>query len=263
VALIFAHRGYSSRQPEATRAAYLEAIAWSAATGIPLSLECDVHFSADDRLICLHDLSLDRTSEARGLAYDRTVEQLRTMDFGSWRVPRPTPHQRTLITLEELLDLVAGARAAGTEVRLAIETKHPNPRGLEVEDRVAALLRSYGWDRAGSPVRIISFSPDAMVRLGRLLPELERTLLIKNTLGPWADGHLPDGVRAAGVELPLIQRDPGYVRRARARGNDVHVFTVNTRADIDLCLALGVTGITTDDPELVAMALAPPLLRAG
>lgn len=255
VAVIFAHRGYSSRQPEMTRAAFREAIAWSATTRVPLGLECDVHLSADDHLICLHDLSLDRTSDARGLVSRRTVAQLRALDFGSWRIRTPSPDQRALVTLEELLGLVAQARAAGTEVSLAIETKHPNPRGLEVENRVAELLRSYGWDRAGSPIRLISFAPAAMDRLGELLPELERTFLIQTTLGPWADGHLPAGVRVAGPELHLIRQDPGYVSRARARGHEVHVWTVNERADVDLCLGLGVTGITTDDPEHVAGVL--------
>ena len=62
VPLIVAHRGFSGRQPEMTRAAYRAAIDWSAKTGIELGLECDVHFSADDQLICLHDLSVKRTS---------------------------------------------------------------------------------------------------------------------------------------------------------------------------------------------------------
>ncbi|MFP5282396.1 MAG: glycerophosphodiester phosphodiesterase [Actinomycetes bacterium] len=254
--LIFAHRGYSARQPEMTRAAFVEAIAWSARTRVPLGLECDVHLSADSQLICLHDLSVDRTSDGRGLASTRTVAQLRALDFGSWRVRRPTRDQRSLVTLPELLALVAEARAAGIEVSLAIETKHPNSRGLELEDRVAALLASSGWDRAGAPVRLISFAPDALGRLGRLLPELERTFLLRTTFGPWVDGHLPAGVRVVGLELALLRADPGYVDRVRARGHSVHAWTVNTRADVDYCRGLGVTGLTTDDPEVAAGVLA-------
>ena len=52
-----------------TRAAYREAIDWSAASGIELGLECDVHFSADDQLICLHDLKVDRTATSTGYAF--------------------------------------------------------------------------------------------------------------------------------------------------------------------------------------------------
>ncbi len=151
--------------------------------------------------------------------------------------------------------MVHEARTRGVPVGLAIETKHPNPRGLDIEDRVAAMLEPYGWQRAGAPVRLITFSVPAIERLGTLLPQLERTLLIEHTLGVWADGHLPADVRVAGVDLALLRQDPGYVDRARAHGNAVHVWTANTRADIAFCLDLGVAGITTDHPDRVAAAL--------
>ena len=164
--MIYAHRGYSAREPEMTRAAYLAAIAWAERTGSPLGLECDVHFSADGQLICLHDLTVDRTSPDTGAAYDRTVAELQTLDFGSWKRRRPSVDQRTLITLAELLELTAAARARGVDVSLAIETKHPNPRTTAVEDGVAALLEPYGWTAPGAPVRIISFFLPGLERAG-------------------------------------------------------------------------------------------------
>ena len=75
--VIVAHRGFAGRQPEMTRAAYAEAIAWCAQTQIPLALECDVHFSADDQLICLHDLHVNRTATTRGRAIEMTVAELK------------------------------------------------------------------------------------------------------------------------------------------------------------------------------------------
>ena len=82
-----------------TKAAYQAAIEWAYETEIPLGLECDVHFSADDELICLHDLTLDRTSTSSGRAYEHTVEQLKLLDFGSRSLPDPGPEQRELVTL--------------------------------------------------------------------------------------------------------------------------------------------------------------------
>jgi glycerophosphoryl diester phosphodiesterase len=38
-------------------------------------------------------------------------------------------------------------------------------------------------------------------------------------------------------------------------GNQVHPWTVNTPEDIRFCLDLGVTGLTTDDPEAVRQVL--------
>ena len=93
-----------------TRAAYQAAIEWAQETEIPLGLECDVHFSADDELICLHDLTLDRTSTSSGPAYQRTVAELKLLDFGSRSIANPEPEQRELITLRELMSMVRDAR---------------------------------------------------------------------------------------------------------------------------------------------------------
>ncbi len=253
---IIAHRGFSSRQPEMTRASYQAAIELSARTGLEIAVECDVHFSADDQLICLHDLTIDRTSTRTGQARDFTVAQLKEVDFGSRRVRRPTAAQRELVTLEELLVMVRDARADGIPVSLVIETKHPNPCGLEIEARVAEQLHAYGWDLAGSPVQVISFSPEAVERLGELLPGVERTLLIQTEFGRWSDGDLPGGVDVAGPDLRLIKSDPDYVARARAQGHRVHVWTVNSDEDIRTCRDLGVTGFTTDYPDRAAEILA-------
>lgn len=252
---IVAHRGFSSRFPEATRAAYQAAIRWSAETGIELGLECDVHFSADDQLICLHDLSVRRTSKVQGRAIDLTVAQLKRLNFGSRAVVEQGPAGRELITLAELMAMVRDARLAGVRVELVIETKHPNPRGVAVEERVAELLGDFGWDRPGSPVRVISFSPSAARWFARQLPDVERSLLIKTWFGRWRDGSLPAGVGTAGVSVNLLKTDPGYVRRAHARGHQVHAWTVNTSEEIAFCTDLGVTGLTSDYPERVAEVL--------
>jgi glycerophosphoryl diester phosphodiesterase len=253
--MIYAHRGYSAKEPEMTRAAYLAAIAWAERTGVPLGLETDVHFSADGQLICLHDLTVDRTSTTSGPAYTRTVAELRTLDFGSWKRRRPSADQRTLVTLAELIELTAAARARGVDVSLAIETKHPNPRTTEVEEEVAALLDPYGWTAPGAPVRIISFFLPGLQRAAEVLPALPRTLLVERDLGEWRDGHLPEGIGAVGPDHLLLRQDPDFIARVLARGHEVHVWTVNRARDITWCLNRGVTGLTTDDPAVAATAV--------
>jgi glycerophosphoryl diester phosphodiesterase len=257
--VLIAHRGFSSRHPEMTRAAYQAAVEWAQETEIPLGLECDVHFSADDELICLHDLTLDRTSTSSGPAYQRTVAELKLLDFGSRWVADPAPEQRELITLRELMIMVRDARDDHVPVGMVIETKHPNDRGRAVEERVAAMLIEFGWDQPDAPVRLLSFSVKALRRFGWLLPGMERTLLIEDDLGRWRDGRLPDGVRIVGPDLALIKEDPGFVERSLQRGHEVHVWTVNEPEDIRFCRDLGVTGFTTDYPDRVAAVLEESL----
>ena len=260
---IFAHRGWSARHPEMTRAAYRAAIEWAASTGEELGLECDVQFSADDQLVCFHDQNLQRTAGLPHRPVDLTVAQLKRLDFGSWVRVSPEPEERELVTLAELLGMTAQARADGVDVTLAIETKHPNPRALDVEDRLAAMLRALGWHHAGSPVRIITFDLDGVERLGRLLPEVPRTLLLRRDLTPWWDAELPPGVRAVGVDLTLLRRDPGFVEHMLHRGCEVHAYTVNHPDDVRFCRDLGVSGFTTDCPPEVREVLAEQRLAVA
>jgi glycerophosphoryl diester phosphodiesterase len=239
-----------------TRAAYQAAIEWSYETGIALGLECDVHFSADDELVCLHDLTLDRTSTSSGRAYEHTVAELKLLDFGSRSILDPEPAQRELVTLRELMIMIRDAREDHVPVSAVIETKHPNDRGREVEERVAAMLTEFGWNEQGAPARLRSFSVKAIKRFGWLLPGLERTLLIADDLGKWRDGKLPDGLRVAGPNLMLIKEDPDFVSRSIQKGHQVHVWTVNEPDDIRFCRDLGVAGYTTDYPDRVAAILA-------
>lgn len=238
-----------------TRAAYQAAIEWAARTGAELGLECDVQFSADDQLVCLHDSNLQRTAGRPDRPVDLTVAQLKRLDFGSWVRTGPTPDEREILTLAELLSMTAEARAAGVRVSLAIETKHPNPRALDVEDRLATMLTDAGWNVQGSPVRLITFNVDALERLGRLLPAVPRSFLLWQDVGRWWDCDLPDGISAVGVDLPLLRREPEFAARALRLGHEVHVFTVNHPDDVRFCHQLGVTGFTTDCPPQVRAVL--------
>jgi glycerophosphoryl diester phosphodiesterase len=82
----------------------------------------------------------------------------------------PQPEQRELMTLRELMIMVRDARQDHVPVSLVVETKHPNDRGREVDERVAAMLTEFGWDHPGAPVRLLSFSVKAVKRFGWLLP---------------------------------------------------------------------------------------------
>ncbi|MDN6179035.1 MAG: glycerophosphodiester phosphodiesterase, partial [Micrococcaceae bacterium] len=76
---VYAHRGSSAAYAENTRAAYLQAIA-DGADGI----ECDVHLTRDDRIVCHHDQTVDRPSNASGRISSFTLQALRELDFASW-----------------------------------------------------------------------------------------------------------------------------------------------------------------------------------
>ena len=62
----------------------------------------------------------------------------------------------------------------------------------------------------------------------------------------------------AGPGIDLLRENPRLGRRLRKRDRRIHVWTVNTPEDLDLCARLGVEAVITDDP---GMALATSTVR--
>lgn len=75
-----AHRGFSSVAPENTIPAYKLA----KEQGF-FYVETDVSFTSDGIPVCLHDATIDRTSNGSGNINSLTFAQVRTYDFGSWK----------------------------------------------------------------------------------------------------------------------------------------------------------------------------------
>jgi glycerophosphoryl diester phosphodiesterase len=247
---VVAHRGASEDNPEHTLAAYVAALD-SGAEG----LECDVRLTADGHLVCVHDRRVDRTTNGRGLVSTMELAELHELDFAYWQspwadlddeAPEIDEDARRVLTVRRLLE---AARDYDRPVDLAIETKHPTRYAGLVERRLVELLDSLGWAGPGSPARVMSFSPVALTRVKRLAPELEVVLLIDRQL-PWqmAPSVLAPGW-VAGPGIDLLRENPRLVPRLLGRGRRLHVWTVNEPADLDLCAALGVEAVITDNPR--------------
>jgi glycerophosphoryl diester phosphodiesterase len=255
---VIAHRGASAHEPEHTLAAYTEAIK-AGSDG----LECDVRLTADGHLVCVHDRSVRRTSNGRGLVSTLELTDLEGLDWGSWKAREDagdeepdvvtTDDRSHLLTLKKLLSLVADT---DRRVEVAIETKHPTRYGGLVERRLTELLQHFGWaDAPDGPVRVMSFSLLAVRRMRQLAPAVPRVFLMKQVPLPFRDGSLPPGVDIAGVSVQLLRRHPAYIERFRERGNGLFVFTVDDLADVDLCLAAGADAIITNRPAGVLQHL--------
>lgn len=275
---VIAHRGASVEAPEHTLAAYRTAIEEGAD-----GLECDVRLTADGHLVCVHDRRIDRTSNGRGAVSAFELADLAALDFGSWKgrdadpyespdtaldtdatdartgaraAVRPAgpsagadPDRTSVLTLDRLLTLVA---QAPRPVELAIETKHPTRWAGQVEAKLLELLEAH---RLVTPVRVMSFSARSLQRVRVLAPHLPTVFLMQFLLPRHRDGRLPNGVRVAGPSVRLLRAHPEYVERAHRAGNEVHVWTVDEPADVDLCVRLGVDAIITNRPLQVRAQL--------
>ena len=254
--LVLAHRGASDEYAEHTLAAYLAALE-AGADG----LECDVRLTADGHLVCVHDRNLRRTASTRGLVSTMDLADLDQLDFSSWKHPwaelddeRPDQveeHGRVL-TLRKLFEVVADL---DRRVEIAVETKHPTRFGGLVEKRLVEMLRDFGWDQAGSPVRVMSFSFTALQRVERMAPDVRIVQLVdRPQYWPMLRRVIGDDwIVGPGIEL--LREHPRLGTRISRAGHDMHVWTVNTVSDLRLCQELGVKAVITDRPAYVLETL--------
>jgi glycerophosphoryl diester phosphodiesterase len=279
--MVVAHRGASSGVAEHTLDAYVTAVESGAD-----ALECDVRMTRDGHLVCVHDRTVNRTSDGQGLVSELDLDGLNSLNFSSWHTDLPASADQLLtdspylagvapdrveqgggvLTLERLLQLVYDA---SRPVRILIETKHPTRYQGLVEQELVHLLARFGW--AGDPgaepalrhpvdmnnrAFVMSFAPTALRRVKLLAPAVPTVLLLDRVLLIRREGLLPAGVPIAGPSLRVLRGDPSYVERAHARGHQVFVWTVDEPADVRFVLDLGVDTIITNRPGEV-LGLVP------
>ena len=249
---VVAHRGASHENAEHTLGAYVAALDAGAE-----GLECDVRLTADGHLVCVHDRDLRRTAGRRDAISTMELAELEQLDFASWKNPwadlddeapiRDESLDRVL-TLRKLLETAADY---DRRVELAIETKHPTRYGGLVEKRLVETLRDFGWHQGDTPVRVMSFSFTALTRVDQMAPEVPLVMLMdKTTMWPVLRRMIgKDWIVGPGIAL--LREEPELARRIQKRGHDIHVWTVNTEEDLQLCLDLGVKAVISDRPALM------------
>jgi glycerophosphoryl diester phosphodiesterase len=249
---VVAHRGASFEIAEHTLAAYLEAIRVGAE-----ALECDVRLTADGHLVCVHDRDLRRTASTRAVVSTMELAELDELEFASWKnpwaafddeAPDRDPDLDKVLTLRRLLEVVADSERP---VELAIETKHPTRYGGLVERRLVEALADFGWVGEDSPVRVMSFSYAALQRVQRLAPELRLVMLIEKARHwPVLKPRVEDRW-ILGPGIGSLGRHPRFAEKMADSGHDLHVWTVNTEEELDLCRGLGARAVITDRPSAV------------
>lgn len=158
-----AHRGLSDFAPENTLPAYM--LAWENGFGY---VETDIFFTLDGKPVCLHDGSIDRTSNGSGMVTDMTLDTLRQLDFGAWKGPEFAGTK--IPTFEEFLTL---CRNLGLHPYIELKTSDN-----ATEERVASLVetvRAYGME---DKVSWISFSYQLLAAVHNLSPNARLGYLV-------------------------------------------------------------------------------------
>lgn len=238
---IIAHRGASGEHPEQTRDAYLAAFA-QRADGV----ECDIQLTADGIPVCLHDSTIDRTSNGTGLVKDKTLAELKELNFGT--VARPQP----MLTLAELLELVAEHQQEDYHPEVFVETKRLSTcaerRGqLEQAFQRDLMDANMAAGKRGELVHLISFDPGSLLRFRRINPHIHRVYLRKDYPG-WSllrRGEPAGVAQSAGFALARARAAPQVFAET---ASSTYIYTANRKADVLWAYRHGIGWLATDYP---------------
>jgi len=276
--MLIAHRGASAYAPEHTSAAYRLAIEQGADY-----VEQDLQITKDGQLVCLHDLTLERTTNVETVfpgrsrtatregrevtgwhVADFTLAEIQHLDAGSTFDPKFAGER--VLTFQQAIDLVKG------HAGIYPETKAPEvygSLGFDMEPLVMDVLKANGLDEPGAdpktPVFLQSFSADSLKKLRQsmkvMLPLLflvgERDRDVWLTRGRMAEiKTFADGI---GPAKGVISGRPEIVGWAHDAGLSVTPYTFRSagqpagqsvRDEMSRFLfTFGVDAVFTDNPD--------------
>jgi glycerophosphoryl diester phosphodiesterase len=244
--LVMAHRGGAGLWPENTMYGFERAVD----LGVDV-LETEVHSTADNFLVLMHDSTVDRTTNGSGPIRTFTLEELKTLDAGyNWSSDggQTFPFRGsgiTVPTLEELFTVLPN-------VRINIDIKQEKP------SLVASLCKTIRTFDMVDKVMVASFSSRVLKAFRRRCPEVTTSA----GTGEVAMFFVMNLVFLGAVYRPACQafQVPEYssglrvltkrfVKTAHGRNLAVHAWTINETTDMQRLLALGVDGVITDYPD--------------
>lgn len=247
--LVYAHRGAPAELPENTLPSFRRALELGAD-----ALETDVHLSADDEIVAVHDPDGKRVAGVARLVRATPLAELRSWDVGhafvDARGERPFLGRGYRIpTLAELLVELP-------PVRLNIDLKLEDPALVE---RFLAVVRAHDAEQR---VVAASFHASVLRNLRARGWRGESSLAEREFIGcwlwpAWLRLAPPPGSRAQIPTRsgPFRLATPRTLDKLHRIGLRVDYWTINDPVEAKELVALGADGVMTDDPARIVPAV--------
>ena len=273
--ILIAHRGASAYAPEHSADAYTLAIAQGADF-----VEQDLAVTKDGVLVSIHDLTLERTTDAedvfptrfvedkaggtsvkRWYVNDFTLAEIKQLDAGSWMDKKFAGTR--ILTFQEAIDLVRGKAGLYPELK---DPEFYRQRGVDPEKLFTGIVRKNGLEAdAKTPLVLQSFD-DATLKAAAIdLPTVPRVFLVS----PQDVGRIdtPDKLKAVaawatgiGPNKAILEKQPDIIGWAHAATLTVTPWTFRASqpgkyASVQeemkhFLFTLGVDALFTDNPDM-------------
>ena len=228
--LVVGHRGAADYEKENTVPAFEAGIAAGAD-----AVECDVHLSADEEIVVMHDTTLDRTTSLKGEIAKTPWETMRAAGV-------PSLADLTKVTKDRAV--------------LVVEVK----AGQGIEPKVVDHVRARGMVDQSI---VFSFNDESVEKVESLAPEFTSVWLLsakevaKGTEAVFANLAR---IHADGVGFDYKTVTPAFVAEAHRRRLPVFVWTVPPGPEVERLKAMKVNFIITNSPREVRALLGTSLL---
>lgn len=248
-------------------------------------LEFDLHLTADDQLILLHDENFDRTTnsvEVWGkegvLPRDKTLKEIKELNFGYWfpyergsvqvedkrkykdlnALPVEEANDLRVVTLEEV---IVAAENAGKQYRYIIEIKDKGSVGKYAAQQLCALMEKYNmFDK----VVVGTFNGDisdyfdylnANVYNGKINRSAGILEVLKIFLSYLMNRDLGT-VKYNVLQIPYMNLFPflgskSFIDYAHKYGIACQFWTINEASQMETLIKNGADCIMSDNPKLL------------
>src|SRR5262245_52638574 len=275
---VVAHRGASAYAPEHTAAAYKLAIEMGADF-----VEQDLAVTKDGVLICLHDASLERTTNVEELFPDRavsislegrtrrawvandfTLAEIKRLDAGSWFDKKFAAER--ILTFDEAVAIVRGKAGMFPELKTP---EIYEGRKVDFEQLVANALDKHGLRGPKAdpktPIILQTFGQSSARQLAEIKIGVPVVLLLSDDEGFKTAAQLRAWkgiVQGFGPAKNIVEKNPNFVTWAHAEGMSVTPYTFRASdarkagfKDVaeemsHYLYKLGVDALFTDNPDL-------------
>jgi glycerophosphoryl diester phosphodiesterase len=233
-----AHRGAAGYAPENTIAGFDLAVDMKTDY-----IEIDVQRSKDGELVVIHDTTVDRTTDGTGRVGDLTLQQLQSLDAGSWK--GDSFAGESIPTFDEILERYHG------KVGILIELKAPELYP-GIEEQVAEALIERNLDQAQNEKIIIqSFNFQSMKKMDQLLPKVPIGVLTSNRTHT-----TQEALKEFSTYAEWFNPSYGIVTEEvvdKVHGLDMQIgsWTVRSQEAADFLFDMNVDAIITDYPDYV------------
>jgi len=214
------HRGAKGHKPENTLASFEKAIDLNVD-----GVELDVHLSSDGTLIVIHDETIDRTTNGKGLVNQFTASELQ---------------KHGIPTLTEVLDL------ANRQCFVNIELK-----GIGTEKPVIELIEHYILYKKWfyNDFLVSSFDWKMLEDVHFLDPRIRIGLLTEDAIEEAV--AFAKKIKAFSIHPDYVLLSKENVALMQDNGFEVYPWTVNSIEDIQKIKSFNVNGIISDFPDRI------------